>query len=134
VSTSCADSSANVEQFFTDAEIWILDDDPLVVESLCGQLTAWGANVRAFSQPEGLLKTLRTSATLPAWILTDDMLGSALSGLDTARMLSSQYGFGKVCLITGNSDPARLAQLRASGFPIIVKPAQPESLMAVIRH
>ena len=70
----------------------------------------------------------------PNWILTDDMLGSALSGLETAQVLSTQFGYGKVCLITGNTEPRRLAELRSSGFPVVVKPAKPETLISVIRE
>jgi hypothetical protein len=36
-------------------------------------------------------------------------------------------------LITGNTEPERLARLRNSGFPLIIKPAQPEALIQVIR-
>jgi signal transduction histidine kinase/CheY-like chemotaxis protein len=115
------------------AVIWILDDDPDVVDALQEQLLSWGAVVKAFSQPNELLHALRSGVDLPHWILTDDMLGSALSGLETAQILASEFDFCKVCLITGNTEPHRLAELRASGFPVIVKPAQPESLIAVLR-
>jgi signal transduction histidine kinase len=115
------------------ATVWILDDDPDVVDALQQQLLSWGAIVKAFSRPNELLDSLRSGVDLPHWILTDDMLGSALSGLETAQILSAEFGFCRVCLITGNTQPQRLAELRASGFPVIVKPAQPESLIAVLR-
>jgi CheY-like chemotaxis protein len=115
------------------AVVWILDDDPDVVDALQQQLLSWGAAVKAFSQPNELLVALRSGVDLPHWILTDDMLGSALSGLETAQILSREFDFCRVCLITGNTEPQRLAELRASGFPVIVKPAQPESLIAVLR-
>ena len=116
------------------ATIWILDDDPDVIEALREQLITWGATVQAFSEPTALLEELRSGAILPHWILTDDMLGCALSGLETAQILSREFGFCRVCLITGNTEPQRLAELRSSGFPVIVKPAQPESLMLVLRE
>jgi len=72
------------------------------------------------------------TAELPRWIFTDDMLGTALSGLETAQILSSRFGFGRVCLVTGNTEPARLAQLRSSGFPVIVKPARAQELIAIL--
>ena len=61
------------------------------------------------------------------------MLGPDLSGLETAQLLAAEFGIVKVCLITGNTEPQRLAQLRSSGIPLIIKPAQPEALMQVIR-
>jgi signal transduction histidine kinase len=116
----------------TSASVWILEDDPLALESLQEQLQAWGASVTAFTSPEDLLAQLRAGSQLPKWILTDDMLGSALSGLETAQTLSQRYGHGNVCVITGNTDPARLSELRSSGFPVIIKPADPEKLFALI--
>ena len=119
--------------FKTSSVIWILDDDLDVVEALREQLLVWGARVQTFSSPEALLEELRSGSEPPQWILTDDMLGSELSGLETAQLLASSFGFVKVCLITGNTEPERLARLRNSGFPLIIKPAQPEALIQVIR-
>jgi signal transduction histidine kinase/CheY-like chemotaxis protein len=116
----------------TSAAVWILEDDPLALESLQEQLKAWGAAVTPFTRPEDLIAELREGAALPKWILTDDMLGSALSGLETAQTLSQRYGLGNVCVITGNTEPSRMAELRSSGFPVIVKPADPGKLFALI--
>jgi signal transduction histidine kinase len=118
--------------FKTSAAIWILDDDLLALESMQGQLSTWGANVTVFSRPEELLEELRSGAPLPDWICTDDMLGAALSGLETAQILLREFQFPRVCLITGNTEPMRLMELRSSGFPVIVKPARPDDLIAVI--
>jgi CheY-like chemotaxis protein/two-component sensor histidine kinase len=125
-------SSVNAAEFRTSAHIWLLDDDPMILESLGAQLEAWGAQVRSFACSEDLLSAARDGSQLPQWILTDDMLGGAQSGLDVARILARDYGLHNVCLITGNTEPARLAELRASGFTVIVKPATPEHLVALI--
>lgn len=125
-------TSPSTTTFRTSASIWILDDDQIALEALQEQLCAWGASVTAFARPEELLAELRAGAPLPHWILTDDMLGASLSGLETAQILSRQFGFGKVCLVTGNTEPVRLAELQSSGFPVIVKPAKSQELIAVI--
>jgi two-component system, sensor histidine kinase len=124
---------ADAASFRTKSTIWILDDDLDVVEALQEQLLVWGAKVQAFSSPEDLLDRLRTADERPDWILSDDMLGPDLSGLETAQLLAAEFGIVNVCLITGNTEPQRLAQLRSSGIPLIIKPAQPEALMRVIR-
>jgi CheY-like chemotaxis protein len=123
---------ARVTEFVTTCRVWVLDDDPAILDSFQEQLAAWGAKVEVFSDPESMLGRLRTTAELPRWIFTDDMLGTALSGLETAQILSSSFGFGRVCLVTGNTKPDRLSQLRASGFPVIVKPARAEELIAIL--
>jgi CheY-like chemotaxis protein len=96
-------------------------------------LLAWGAAVEAFSDPADMLEQLRSGAALPHWILTDDMLGSVLTGLETAQILTREFGVCKVCLLTGNTEAQRLTELRDSGFPVIVKPAQPETLMSMFQ-
>jgi signal transduction histidine kinase/CheY-like chemotaxis protein len=125
-------SESDPMTFRTSASIWVLDDDPIVLDALREQLSVWGARVSTYTDPFELLRELRAAAAPPNWIFTDDMLGSALSGLETAQVLSKQFGYGKVCLITGNTEPRRLAELRSSGFPVVVKPAKPELLMSVI--
>ena len=124
---------ADAASFRTSSTIWILDDDLDVVEALQEQLLAWGAKVKAFSSAEAMLEQLRAGSERPDWILTDDMLGPDLSGLETAQIVAAEFGIIKVCLITGNTEPQRLAQLRGSGIPLIIKPAQPEALMQVLQ-
>jgi two-component system, sensor histidine kinase len=118
--------------FKTLDSIWILDDDPIALEGLQSQLSVWGATVKTFTRAEDLLIELRAGTSLPHWICTDDMLGESLSGLETAQILSSEFGFVKICIVTGNTEPSRLKELRSSGFPVIVKPAKPDELMAII--
>lgn len=116
----------------TSARIWILDDDETVLEGLHGQLQAWGARVTKFSDPQQLLAALATAAPGPAWILTDDMLGASLSGLEVAAVVAREFAGVRVGLITGNTDPQRLAELRESGLPVIIKPATPERLITLL--
>jgi hypothetical protein len=59
------------------------------------------------------------------------MLGAQLSGLDVAQTIVREHAAIRVGLVTGNTEPVRLAQLRASGLPVIVKPATPERLVAL---
>jgi two-component system, sensor histidine kinase len=132
VDTTPAVLPADALVFRTTARVWILDDDPVVLESLQAQLQAWGAQVRAFATPQQLLDALRRHAVGPDWLLTDDMLGTELSGLDTARLAMREFGVGRACLITGNTEPTRLEELRQSGLPVIVKPATPEQLVALL--
>jgi two-component system, sensor histidine kinase len=125
---------ASVTGFSIACRVWVLDDDPAILESFQEQLSAWGAQVETFSDPEVMLGRMRATTDLPRWIFTDDMLGTALSGLETAQILASSFGFGRVCLVTGNTEPTRLSQLRGSGFPVIVKPARAEEVIAILQE
>jgi hypothetical protein len=78
------------------------------------------------------MDALHRLAVKPDWILTDDMLGAGLSGLDVARTALRDFGVGRACLITGNTEPARLEELRQSSLPVIVKPATPEHLITLL--
>jgi len=123
---------ANPLAFRTSARIWILDDDQVVLEGLQAQLEAWGAQVAAFTEPEPMLLALGEAVVQPDWVLTDDMLGGTLCGLDVARIMQREHAGTRVALITGNTEPARLSELRGSGHPVIIKPATPERLIALL--
>jgi signal transduction histidine kinase/CheY-like chemotaxis protein len=118
--------------FRTGARIWILDDDAAVLDGLQAQLQAWGARVSAFSDPGLMLDALRRHSLKPEWILTDDMLGTEISGLEIATSITREFSGIHVGLITGNTEPERLAELRTSGLPVIIKPATPERLVALL--
>jgi signal transduction histidine kinase len=118
--------------FRLGAEVWVVDDDPIALEGLQCQLRAWGATVVALREPQALLEMLGTTDRPPQWVLTDDMLGEDLSGLDLARRVKEGFPRVEVALITGNTEPARQEELKASGFPVIIKPASPERLMALL--
>jgi CheY-like chemotaxis protein len=123
----------DVAAFRTTVGVWVLDDDPNSLEGLQEQLSAWGARVSTFAHPDELLEAYRTRREAPEWIFSDDMLGTQLSGLDTANTLLRDFGHRKVCLITGNTDPGRLIELRRSAFPVILKPTKPALLISVLQ-
>ncbi len=118
--------------FRIDSRIWLLDDDPIALEGMQAQLEAWGAEVTAFRDPQILLAALRTGESAPDWILTDDMLGEMLTGLQVAHAVEREHPAVFVALVTGNTEPVRLTELRSSGYPVIVKPATPERLIALL--
>ena len=105
----------------------------MVVDALREQLSAWGADVAAYSRPSDLLHDLRSGMAAPRWILADDMLGAEISGLEMAEEIAREFANCNVCFITGNTEPQRLQALRSSGFPVIVKPAKPESLISILQ-
>lgn len=123
----------DVSGFTTAASIWILDDDANSRDALQEQFAAWGARVTAFESPDDLIAAYEQEPFRPAWIFADDMLGARLSGLDAAEQLRARFGHEKVCLITGNSNQARLRELRASRFPLLQKPTKPRDLIALLR-
>jgi signal transduction histidine kinase/CheY-like chemotaxis protein len=121
-----------VLSFRTSHRIWIVDDDPGSREALEGQLVAWGARVATYDDPERVLRDYGVVASRPDWLICDDMLGDTLSGLTVADRLRAEFGHENCCILTGNTDPVRLEELRASGFPLLLKPAQPEALIALL--
>ena len=76
-----------------------------------------GCAGRSVLRPEDDDRKCARAPDLPHWIFTDDMLGTALSGLETAQILSSGFGFGRVCLVTGNTEPVRLRNCVPAAFP-----------------
>jgi signal transduction histidine kinase/CheY-like chemotaxis protein len=123
---------SNFDTFRTNARAWVLDDDLDAREALAGQLAAWGAEVVSFSTAQALLAHLEQGADVPDWLFSDDMLGDGPAGLEFAQDLITKFPIGCVCIVTGNTNPKRLAELQASGLQVLIKPAKPEAVAALL--
>ena len=112
-------------------ELWVVDDDPDVREALRLRLCAWGAQVRAFSAAAAAGEAIDGSAAAPDLLITDQRLPDG-SGLALALRLRGRFGRVPVLVVTGDTSPADVAQLRASDLPVMHKPFASEELLATV--
>jgi signal transduction histidine kinase len=112
-------------------ELWVVDDDPDVREALRLRLSAWGARVRAFSAATAAGDAIDGSAAAPDLLITDQRLPDG-SGLALALRLRGRFGRVPVLVVTGETSPADVAQLRASELPVMHKPFASEELLATV--
>ncbi len=132
---NCAtDDSVQIEdQEVTVAgcRVLIVDDDPLVCEAMSQQFQAWGVEAMFVESLEEVRAIVRAGAPIDV-ALIDDMLGKAESGLEIARWLAAESPGLRISILTGNTRPERLAELRQSGLPVLLKPLPPHRLRDIL--
>jgi len=110
-------------------ELWVVEDDPDVREALRLRLCAWGARVRAFGGAAAAGDAIDRGAAAPDLLITDQRLPDG-SGLALALRLRERFGRVPVLVVTGDTSPVDVVQLRASGLPVMYKPFAPDELLA----
>jgi two-component system nitrogen regulation response regulator GlnG len=110
--------------------VWLVEDDGLVREALTERLQHWGATVHSWGDAESLLRDW--PANLPHVLVTDYRL-PGLDGLGLLQAVAKRVGDTaaqiKTLLVSGDTDPQVLAQLNASGYPVLSKPFRPERML-----
>ena len=113
-------------------KLWLVEDDPDVREALRLRLCAWGAQVRAFDIAAAAGDAIDASAAAPDLFITDQRLPDG-SGLDLALRLRDRFGRVPVLVVTGDTSPADVAQLRASDLPVMHKPFASDELLSAVQ-
>ena len=67
-------------------------------------------------------------------ILSDYRLPGSMNGLQLLRHCQASYASIALCLITGDLDPAILAEAQAANIPLAHKPLPPARLRALLIH
>jgi signal transduction histidine kinase len=113
--------------------VLVVDDEAPARDSIRGLLAQWGCEVAAV---EGCEQAIVQARILnPDLVLCDLRLGNGESGVQVVDRLRREHGAGLACaFITGESSPERLAEARATGYPIALKPTKPAKLRALIEH
>jgi signal transduction histidine kinase len=107
--------------------VWIVEDDPLVRDALLGYFQQRGSAVRTALTRAELLELERQDG-LPDFVILDDMLGGAESGLVLALWLASRMPRNCILITTGNPEEARWVALSASGITALRKPVSTAAL------
>ena len=111
--------------------VLIVEDDPLVCEAMGQQFQSWGVKAMFVESLEEVRAIAQAGAPIDV-ALIDDMLGKSQTGLQIAQWLSGEFPALRIALLTGNTRPERLAELRQSGIPVLLKPLPPHRLRAVL--
>ncbi|MGE0759530.1 MAG: ATP-binding protein [Pirellulaceae bacterium] len=113
----------------------VVDDDPMVLESMRGILQTWGCTVIAEHSADAAIAMLTDSPSVPDLIVSDLRLGQGQSGTEAIARLSSLFGHDVPALvITGGTASGWLAEAMASGHPVLKKPVAPMALRAMLHR
>jgi FixJ family two-component response regulator len=109
--------------------IHIIDDDPIVRDSLALLLTFLSYQTRAWRSGEQFL----TEQSLgPRDIVLVDMIMPGEDGFAVIRALRDKNLFNPAILMTGDSDPALATRIMADHCTLLSKPFSKDSLQEAI--
>jgi CheY-like chemotaxis protein len=113
--------------------VLVVDDDCAVRQATLELLSHWGCDARGVDGLTAARDELRKHGFRPDFVLADFHLRGADSGLSVIAALRELAGPQlRAALLTAEADPKRLAELRASGLPVLAKPLRPAQLRALL--
>jgi CheY-like chemotaxis protein/anti-sigma regulatory factor (Ser/Thr protein kinase) len=118
---------------FVDLAVWVIDDDPDILEGLQLQLESWGCISRTFESPEQVQALLAKGVDAPDVLVSDLRLCNHRSGTEVIEMVADHFGrFIPSVIVTGDTGPVELRQLSRSGVCLLHKPVTEEKLQSKI--
>lgn len=114
---------------FQGSCVFVIDDDPLMRDSLGMMLQLWRCEVMTFADADSALAALRDGARIPAAVIADYRLRDNLTGVDAIRAVHEQCGREvPALLLTGDTEPSRMQEASSAGFPLLHKPVPAQKL------
>ena len=119
------------EQRLSGSEIFIVDDDELMRDTLSAVLAPEGCRITCFAEGQSFLAAAR--ARTPACILLDvNMPGR--SGLDVLRELDASRYPAPILIVSGQGDvPTAVNAIKGGALDFIEKPIEAAAVVARVR-
>ncbi|MBU2964090.1 ATP-binding protein [Amphritea sp. 2_MG-2023] len=111
--------------------IVVLDDDQDNLKATALLLRDWGCRVETAAN----LTEIEQIKHCPDLMLVDHHLSDNEKGTDAIDRLSAKFG-KKIAglVITGDTEPEQLQQIKAQGYPVVHKPLKPMKLRALLQQ
>lgn len=117
------------------SHVLLIEDDPLSADALKGLLESWGYKCALTDGLAGLADAIGSLGNRVDLIISDYRLADGETGDYVAREVRSKVGENTpVLIVTGDTGPDRLLDLRETGLDLLHKPVQPAELRAIVRH
>ncbi|HEY6487671.1 MAG: response regulator [Terracidiphilus sp.] len=113
--------------------VLIVDDEPMIADTLAQILNASGFEARAVHNGE---KALEVADELKPQVLLTDVIMRGMSGVELALQVSDKLPSCRVILFSGQAATADLldpAQKKGREFEILTKPIHPKVLLEMLR-
>ncbi|MCW2243678.1 hybrid sensor histidine kinase/response regulator [Azospirillum canadense] len=101
----------------------LVDDDAIILLSMRTMLEGWGYEVVAAMSADEAIGTLTSLGQTPSMIVADYRLREGRTGLQAIRDIFGVCGIRvPAVVLTGDTDPARIAEVQQSGYRVLHKP------------
>ncbi|CAO3419305.1 hybrid sensor histidine kinase/response regulator [Azospirillum doebereinerae] len=113
--------------------IVIVEDDTIILLSMRAMLEEWGYDVIAAVSADEAIDTLLNIGQRPAMIVADYRLREGRTGVQAIRDIYGVCGVRVPAIVlTGDTDPARIAEVQRSGHRLLHKPVSPTILRDIL--
>lgn len=113
--------------------IAVIEDEAMIRDALQTVLEQWGCTVAVAGSGDEAVATLAMGIRVPDAIICDYRLRGEETGLDAIEKLRAEFCTDiPALLVTGDTAPGRIREIRASGLPMLHKPVQPDALQAAL--
>jgi signal transduction histidine kinase len=114
--------------------VLVIDDEEAIRDGFIRLLGQWGVKTDAVADCEAALALLAAGACYQV-VLADYRLRGGETGVAAIDAIAAaQTPPPAACLVTGDMDPALLAEARRRDLPLLHKPVRPAQLRAVLSH
>ncbi len=115
--------------------ILLVEDDALSADAMKGLLESWGYKCVLAERLDAVADAITALERRVDLVISDYRLPDGETGDIAAAEIRSQLGEQTpVLIVTGDTGPDRLLDLRGTGFDLLHKPVQPAELRAIVRH
>jgi signal transduction histidine kinase/CheY-like chemotaxis protein len=122
-----------VLQPFTGKFVVVIDDDRLVLDSVCGLLRSWGCEVSASTSSDAALASLLELHQTPDLIISDHHFTHGENGIAVIERLRHAFDAPiPALLVTGDISVERRQEAAACGYDLLQKPVPPFTLRAAM--
>ena len=108
--------------------ILLVDDELAILHSMSLLLASWGYLPLCAGDPQQAHAIMAQRVGRVDLMIVDLRLGHGGDGLLLAATLRARWGAIPVLLVSGETNPSKLKDAAASGFPILHKPLSPDTL------
>ncbi|OIO69554.1 MAG: hypothetical protein AUJ57_09200 [Zetaproteobacteria bacterium CG1_02_53_45] len=117
-----------------DARVMVIDDDQTILEGMERMLSNWGCSAlsaQSISEATALLK----DGIAPNVVVADFRLREDQTGIEAIRAVREITGDARLpgIIITGDTEPARMQEMKEAGFEVLHKPVKAVRLRALIQ-
>ncbi|MGE5490184.1 MAG: hybrid sensor histidine kinase/response regulator [Actinomycetota bacterium] len=113
--------------------IAVIEDEAMIRDALKTVLEQWGCAVAVAGSGDEAVAALAMGIRIPDAIICDYRLRGEETGLDAIEKLRAEFCTDiPALLVTGDTAPGRMREIRASGLPMLHKPVQPDALQAAL--
>ncbi|CAO3382542.1 PAS domain S-box protein [Azospirillum argentinense] len=112
----------------------VIDDEAIVLLSLRTLLEQWGYEVVAAVSAEEAVDVLHGLGRLPDLIIADYRLREGRTGVEAIRDIHGVCGVRiPAVVLTGDTAPERITEIRGAGFRLVHKPITPHILRELLK-